>query len=498
MELQFENRPCRFLRCNVRDVREQEQTQEVRLPDGMPDIGTILGAWGQCVMRSKEWNSDSIGASGGVMAWVLYAPAEGGVPIAVEAWLPVQMKWNMPAAQRTGTIRCDWLLKGVDGRVLSARKMMVRANVCVLAEALEPCEEESYAAGTVSEDVQLLKNTYPVRLNMEAGEKAFTMDEELELPGGSPVPEKILYCTMMPRITEQKVLGGKAVFRGEGCVHMLYRSADGQLYSHDQQIGFSQFADLDRDYDKDALVSTTVALSALEPELQDGHIRLKCGLVAQYVISDRVMLELTEDAYSPVRSVTMESRELRLPAVLDQRQENVRFGCSIPEAAAQVVDISVHMEQPAVRRAGELTQLTCAGQAQVLYYDENGSVRGACGRWSGEWELPAASDTEIMAALLFMEAPQTSLNGDQLEVSGQLMVETTAVARQPMTMLTKLELGEMAQPDPGRPSLILRRAGEDSLWQIAKATGSTVGAIQEANGLAGEPMDDRLLLIPVS
>ena len=59
-------------------------------------------------------------------------------------------------------------------------------------------------------------------------------------------------------------------------------------------------------------------------------------------------------------------------------------------------------------------------------------------------------------------------------------------------------MGELRQPDSNRPSVILRRAGEDSLWQIAKTTGSTVDAIRSANALEQEPNPDRLLLIPIA
>jgi len=53
-------------------------------------------------------------------------------------------------------------------------------------------------------------------------------------------------------------------------------------------------------------------------------------------------------------------------------------------------------------------------------------------------------------------------------------------------------------PDPNRPSLIVRRAGANRLWDIAKDSGSTVEAIQKVNGLQGEPAPDQMLLIPVS
>lgn len=498
MELQFEKKPCSYLRRNVWEVKEQEQTQEVKLPEGMPDIGNILGAWGQCVMRGKEWRSDGMGVSGGVMAWVLYAPADGSEPRCMEVWLPIQLRWGFQESQREGTIRASWLLKGVDARTLSARKMMVRANTSVLAEALEPAQEEISMAREVPEDVELLQSVYPARLPMEAGEKTFLVDEELPLSASDPVPEKFISFCLVPQITEQKVLGGKAVFRGVGNFHMLYQSGDGQLHSMDREVGFSQFSDLDRDYDKDAKVNVMLALSSLEPELQEGHIRLKCGIVAQYVISDVMMLELVEDAYSPNRQVSVQSRELMLPMVLDSNREIMRIEGSIPENASRMVDVSVTQEQPVLRRAGDLTELCCAGQFQVLFCDENGALQGRNARWSQVWELPASMDAEVLGVVQPAVKPQAAASAGQIGITGEVQAEADTVSQQGMPMVTGLELGEAVRPDPGRPSLILRRAGEISLWELAKETGSTVSAIQKANGLNNEPLDDRLLLIPVS
>ena len=64
-------------------------------------------------------------------------------------------------------------------------------------------------------------------------------------------------------------------------------------------------------------------------------------------------------------------------------------------------------------------------------------------------------------------------------------------------MVTSLEVGEMQEPDPRRPSLILRRKGSDTLWELAKKNGTTVAAIQEANRLDAEPEATQMLLIPI-
>ena len=129
MRLQWKRIPCPYLQTNVRQVQNQEQTQEVRLPDGLPDVGRVLCAWGQPVLRTKQWRGDSVSVSGGVTATVLYLPEDGSAPCSVEAWLPFQMKWNFPQAHRDGSIHAQCQLRSIDARVLSARKMMARSSM---------------------------------------------------------------------------------------------------------------------------------------------------------------------------------------------------------------------------------------------------------------------------------------------------------------------------------------------------------------------------------
>ena len=78
-----------------------------------------------------------------------------------------------------------------------------------------------------------------------------------------------------------------------------------------------------------------------------------------------------------------------------------------------------------------------------------------------------------------------------------LLVDTVVTAGQATDMLCGLELGEKVAPDPQRPSLILTKAGNKTLWQIAKENATTVAKIREANGLEGEPTPESVLLIPI-
>ena len=233
MEMQFDKTVCRCLKHAVRDVQNQEQTQEVKLPDSYPDIGSVISAWGQVILRGKEWRSDGMSASGGVMTWILYAPEDGTQPQCIETWLPFQMKWDFPETEREGSIILQPLLRSVDARTISARKMMVRANVAIMGEAMEPWEVTSYQPPQETDHVELLRQTYPVRLHIQSGEKAFLLDEELTLPASCPAMDKILRYDVMPVVQEQKVMAGRVVFRGLANVHVLYQCESGDMESWD-------------------------------------------------------------------------------------------------------------------------------------------------------------------------------------------------------------------------------------------------------------------------
>ena len=102
MEGNFERKSLDCLTVPLRQIQNSEQTLEIKLPEGMPDVGQVLTAWGQPILRSKEWRDDQVQFTGGMMVWVLYAPEDGGAPQTVETWVPFSMKWDFPESDRDG------------------------------------------------------------------------------------------------------------------------------------------------------------------------------------------------------------------------------------------------------------------------------------------------------------------------------------------------------------------------------------------------------------
>lgn len=494
MELQFPKRALSYLRRAAWEIKNDEQTQEIKLSDSFPDIGKILGAWGQPLVRSKEWLSSSMRISGGVMVWILYLPEEGGAPRCVETWIPFQMQWDFPQTQYDGTMRVSCLLKGIDARSVSARKIMVRCVVSAAGEALEPTQCELYQPGEVPEDVQLLRKSYPIRLPTEAGESVITMDEELTPNASCGQIRKIIRCSVQPELIDQKVMADKVVFRGSAGVQVLCECEDEKLHRCDFEIPFSQYAELERDYDPYALADVIPAVTNLELDVQEnGTLRLKAGIVGQYVIYDRPVLEVVTDAYSTQRQVSPLRQELALPAVLDMRRELVNVETATDQEGIQNIDAAVMMAHPSFRKESQGFRMQLPGGAQLLGYDSDENPVGDSCRWEKEMEVPADGNAMLLARCAPTGKPQVTKTGVGVDFSTDIQV----TAPTDIAMVTALSLGEATQLDPDRPSLILRRVGDDTLWDIAKSCGSTVDSIREANALTDEPLEDQFLLIPI-
>lgn len=483
--MQWNNKSCPYMKTVLRQVQNLEQSQELRLPEEMPDIGRVLCAWGQSMIRSKQWRNDSMSVSGGVSATVMYLPEDSSFPRTMEVWIPFLVKWNLPQTQREGAMRVQCLLKSLDARTLSARKMMARASISILGEALEPTEVQIYSPGELPEGVEVLTNTYPAMLPREAGEKVFSFEDDVPVPN----VKKWVSWRLNPQITDQSVVGNRAVVRGNGQLEYVYMDEEGALHSGQYSVPFAQFLDLDREYDRDASVDVMLDISNLEADGTEEGAHVQCSVTAQYVVWDRMLLEVAEDAYCPMGSVEVSTENLLLPMELDNREESVDIQSQFRDG--KVVDVTFLPEQPTQFREGETVCVSLNGSFQILYEDMEGNLQATVENWSEEMNLPAAPDTQFNATIR-----ETDVQDSGMRARIKLGLQTRA--NQEITMITGLTVGERMQPDDGRPTLILRRMDADSLWELAKNSGSTMDAIRKANGLTQEPERGQMLLIPIS
>ncbi len=494
MEVKFDQNSISCLKTVVSSVNKQEQTQELRLPEGYPDIGRILGCWGQVLLRSKEWRSSGMSVNAGVMAWVLYAPEDDSGARVVDAWIPFSCKWDFAEPLDDGIMIIQPLITALDGRGTSARKIMIRVCVDMMGQAMVSKKEQIPVPEALPEDVYLRRESYPVELPVEGGEKQIQLEQLLDLQGSAG--HKIVCATLTPQVQEQKIVANRLVVRGEATLLLHDMGEDGSLGTWQTQLPFSQYAELDRDYESGASVWLKPVITALElGKEESGQLSVKAGVAVQYIIFQRSMVEAVTDAYSPFREVEVK-REMRdIPMLLDMRTVELEVQGTLAELA-DPVDVVPMPEFPTLRRGDTGADLCMDGHFQYITRDD-GQIRMENLRFSGCTPFPSASENRVELWVGPGSTPTFTHEAQGNVIQCAYPVTAMVYSGQPIPMVVGLELGEAKKPDADRPSIILRRVGEEDLWTIAKGCGSTVDAIRNANHLQQEPEKGQMLLIPV-
>lgn len=491
MDIPFEKTESMFWQQKLYAPVMQEEAQEFRLPESLPDIGRVIGAWGQTVLRAKEWRGNHVVLNGGVMVWVLYAPEDGSEPRRVESWIPFNARMEHHQDEES-IVRAECLLCSVDARNVAGRKLMLRTTVGIMVQTMTRKKALLCSPGQLPEDIQLLERTYPMVLTREVGERGFLADEVVSM---ERKPERILYYRISPRVCEQKVLGSRAVFRGVGELHLLCQDDQDRLFCADLEVPFSQYLDLDGEYDDGAEVSCVLCVTSLEAEPEGEGVRVRCGLMSQYIINAQAVIRCVEDAYSPHRELESAMEEVVLPAWLDEQIRQIELqerltGEDVP------VDAIFFPDVPMVTRQPGGAEIRIGGSFQTLAAAPDGSLHCKTMKSSRSETLPTECDT--IPCTWLRGGAALHREGSGWSVEARMETKLSSVGTKPITMVTGMKAGERREPDPERPSVIIRsRKPEESLWDIAKYCGSTVSAIQRLNKLESEPEEGRLLLIPV-
>jgi len=432
MEIQFQKNAIGYLKTLLRQQQKQEQTQQIRLSDAMPDVGSVLGCWGQILVRSKEWRGDAVSVTGGVMAWVLYAAEGDGKPCCADAWIPFQMKWDMDGAERDGTMEVHTQLCHIDARMLSDRKLLLRATVGVEMEAMLPSSMLLYTPVELPPEVQVLQRTYPMLLPAEAGEKQFELEQALEIPPDGARVHKLVRYRVRPMLIEYKIVADKLVLRGNAEIYVLYMDELGKLHRRSWLVPFSQYTQLEGEYDQDAQVSVCFELTQLELEpTQADALNLKLGFAAQYVIQAQQNLTVAEDMYCLGRELKPEFEELLLPAVLQKKTQQLRAETAAPEGT--LLDASFEMDLPKVSRTEVAAETKLEGVFETLYQDDNGELRSASCRWETSVADPVGEAADYCVRVI-----PGAVAEQPMGVETELQMETVTVAGTPLRQITAL------------------------------------------------------------
>lgn len=496
--MNFEMTTLRCFRKIHPDVKEQELTQEVKLTDGMGEVGKILSCTGQVILRNKQFRNGTIQLSGGVLGWVMYEQEVGGAPVCVDTWLPFQLRFDIGEAEEDGCVFAIPVLRDISARQVAGRKLMLRAEISVQLSAAVPEDIQVYTPGEVPQDINLLQETYPITTLQDCGDKIFAIDEVLTIPDGTPAPKKICSYCVIPTVTEQKIMGDKLLFRGNAYLQLIYTDSNGEMLGYDFDLPFSQYVQLEKEFSTASNSQVIPIVSNTELDLgEDNRLIWKMSILCQYALYDTQTLQIVKDAYSTSRNIEINQQPLMIPAVLSTERVTFKPEQSLNLGSARSIAATFVPEHPVVFTDADGFRIELGGRFSVLGYDGEERFRQVCNNWSHSHNI--AADKSVKLETIISADGKTTVSNvvSELNCDSVLQLDITAYCAEGIPMIIGIEEGEPINRSADRPALIIRKAGEKTLWDIAKESGSSVSAIQEANGLLQEPSPDQMLLIPV-
>jgi hypothetical protein len=483
----------------------QEETLESIVPDACPDILRIVDVCGQATLSGKQAREGSAQVTGMVRASILYQPEGGGGLRRMEVGLPFTCQAEAPGLTERGTVLARPRLRCAEARALNPRKVLLRVDLAVDITACQPVERPICCGVTGPEGEGICQRQFQGEHYQLSAvqEKPFTFSDRVRLQTSSGEAPMLLAARAQPECSESKLIGTKLIFKGMVELSFLLQEPGGTLTSSRESLPFSQILEVaGAGEEGDCQVEVEVVSLRCEPDAGDSReLDVELELLAQAQVRCRRPVTLLQDLYSTSHLMEVEREDQPLCRLSEQmvRPQTVRELLETGEMVRSVVDARLALGQ--VRQSREGSELVLAVDAwlTVLYLDENELVQ--CVRQS----LPVACRLDCPETVRCSCACTCPGEVFAAPAAGGVEVRFTVEFHCLATQTTALpsvssaQLGEARSAGEGRrPSVVLRMPSPgEELWDIAKAHGTTMEQILQANELEEDTLPaGRMLLIP--
>ncbi len=482
----------------------QEETLESIVPDACPDILRIVDVCGQATVSGKQAREGAAQVTGMVRASILYQPEGGGGLRRMEVGLPFTCQAEAPGLTERGTVLASPRLRGAEARALNPRKVLLRVDLAVDITACQPVERPVCIGVKDSGEEGLCQRQFRGENYQLCAvqEKPFTFSDQVRLQGTGESP-MLLAVRAQPVCTESKLIGSKLIFKGMVELYLLLQEAGGGLSASHESLPFSQIIEV-AGAGEEGECQVEVEVASLQCDQLPGDGRemdVNLELLAQAQVYCRRPVTLLQDLYSTSSLMEVERENQRLCRLTEQsvRPQAVRELLETGELVRSVVDARLTLGQVRRNREGKELVLTTEGCVTVLYLDENELVQ--CVRRSlpvtCRLECPEGARCSCTCVCPGEVFAAPAAGGVEVRFTVEFHCLATETAEVPT--VTSAQLGEARNAGEGqRPSVVLRMPSPgEELWDIAKAHGTTMEQILQANELEEDCLPTgRMLLIP--
>lgn len=479
---------------------------EFTLPEYCPDMTAML----KCVMhpriQNRQQSGDQLLIDGESCVRVIYVDQERKGVRCVEFSVPFSccIRGIDPDAGVMPFIHLS--VKYVNCRVVTPRRLEVRGAVTVEVHTDQPVQTE-LAVPVTGEDVFCKCQEIAYTKVTGYTERVVTVNDSLIFPEGMPPAEMLLGGECRAVVRECKLLGGKAIVKGELYVHQLYTEdvTAGDTHSLDFALPFSQILDMDgveenRRFSAQVLVLSDVERCGVGPEGNANLLEFSAKLLVRLQVYQPETASVLLDAYHTQFPLDTDCEELRvcehkgmtfeqavLPLQLELPERNLR----------ELIDVWVVPQVTSVYCEGGLVHINGRLLISLLYRDGDGGVCFTEQAEEFHLEYACSCDEALAEVQVTQQRYRMVDNKLELQVGVWVGLEILSCAVQRAVCNACLH-SDTPYPSQRATAMLYYAEPGDDVWEVGRRCHASPEKICLENGLTGDRIDrPSVLLVPM-
>lgn len=497
MEICFENKKINAFCEVLRQTKRIQESIESVVPDTNDDIGRIVSAQTEILLKNKDVNSRGVSVGGEVSAVILYLTESEDRVSFLRVSRGFSIEYEIPDADADMIPQVSLNILNSEARILNPRKISVLFEICGELSCYREdsvCIENSLPEASGIE----LHTKYEqgeIILNNTVCEKTFALNEQFVFPAGKAVPEKIIFCRADLAADDLQMIGSKIIVKGNLGLTVYYLSSD-ENYPGKAEFSapFSQIIDTGRENNESctAFITRTSAYYELTDSISgEKTLEVEIHAVTQAISRCRRNINYITDAYS---------NEMPALCKMGSRQFNTAVNhCKTILSKDEQIAVSEDCEDvlcvftSIIQTSQQQNKLGCTVSADILYKNKNGMLSAV--RRILELEGEGTASARILGARL----SNIYLRPEGGTVNARITAEISCincVTTEFMSVNSVVADEENTYDFAAFPTLMLVKAEKESIWELAKEYHSCTERIASMNDT--EDIQGKILLIPKS
>ncbi|MDD4807302.1 MULTISPECIES: SPOCS domain-containing protein [Caproicibacterium] len=488
--------------------QEQPIDLDISLPDYCPDIQRILKCQVCPSITSRSVSGDRLEVEGTCAVRVYYLDAGGKAVRCYETESPYLTAITLKQPSERPRILTSTRVEYINCRPTSPRRLDIHGAFSVCARV---CGSSDMEIVTSADDKDMEQQTKELSCSMFSSfsQQPFTVEDTLELTPGKTPAETILRTDTCAVLKSAEPMEGQVMAAGEVHLHILYASGNENAEPEFMEyvMPFTQLLDCDG-ISAQTTCRIQLTVSGVEIQVQedysgessafDTHVHLLASVTC---FTPKTVTALV-DAYSRTYELNITRKQKTLESLNSIVSDTCshRFTVQCDDGLTKVLDL--WSEPCTVTAAVENGELKFVGKLPICVLALNKDNTPFYFERSTEFTCtkPIETQTDTRCAA---EGSVLSLNyhlaGGEMDLKAEILLTAEVYGLQTFKFITEIEedTAHTKQQDTAALCIYFADAGE-KLWDIARHYCTSVQAIQEENGLAGETVENQgMLLIPM-